>query len=43
VLAIFPKLGQRLDQPNGTLSGGERKMLVIARAMLGDPSTFGGQ
>ena len=29
VLAIFPKLGQRLDQPAGTLSGGERKMLAI--------------
>lgn len=37
VLTIFPKLGQRLDQPAGTLSGGERKMLAIARAMLGDP------
>ncbi|QIG95819.1 MULTISPECIES: ABC transporter ATP-binding protein [unclassified Bradyrhizobium] len=37
VLAIFPKLGQRLDQPAGTLSGGERKMLAIGRAMLGNP------
>jgi branched-chain amino acid transport system ATP-binding protein len=37
VLAIFPKLGQRLDQPAGTLSGGERKMLAISRAMLGEP------
>jgi len=37
VLAIFPKLGQRLDQPAGTLSGGERKMLAIGRAMLGYP------
>ncbi len=37
VLAIFPKLGQRLDQPAGTLSGGERKMLAIGRAMLGSP------
>lgn len=37
VLTIFPKLGQRLDQPAGTLSGGERKMLAIARAMLRDP------
>ena len=37
VLAIFPKLAQRLDQPAGTLSGGERKMLAIGRAMLGDP------
>lgn len=37
VLAIFPKLGERLQQPAGTLSGGERKMLAIARAMLGNP------
>jgi branched-chain amino acid transport system ATP-binding protein len=37
VLAIFPKLGQRLDQPAGTLSGGERKMLAIGRALLGEP------
>ncbi|RTM13584.1 MAG: ATP-binding cassette domain-containing protein, partial [Bradyrhizobiaceae bacterium] len=37
VLTIFPKLGQRLDQPAGTLSGGERKMLAIGRALLGDP------
>ncbi len=37
VLAIFPKLAERLDQPAGTLSGGERKMLAIGRAMLGDP------
>ena len=37
VLTIFPKLGQRLDQPAGTLSGGERKMLAIGRAMLGSP------
>jgi branched-chain amino acid transport system ATP-binding protein len=37
VLSIFPKLAQRLDQPAGTLSGGERKMLAIGRAMLGEP------
>ena len=37
VLSIFPKLGQRLDQPAGTLSGGERRMLAIGRAVLGDP------
>jgi branched-chain amino acid transport system ATP-binding protein len=34
VVEIFPKLGQRLDQVAGTLSGGERKMLAIARALL---------
>jgi branched-chain amino acid transport system ATP-binding protein len=37
VLEIFPKLGQRMDQVAGTLSGGERKMLAIGRAMLSDP------
>ncbi len=37
VLAMFPKLGKRLGQAAGTLSGGERKMLAIGRAMLGRP------
>jgi branched-chain amino acid transport system ATP-binding protein len=37
VLAWFPKLGQRLDQPAGTLSGGERKMLAIGRAVSSTP------
>jgi branched-chain amino acid transport system ATP-binding protein len=37
VLTIFPKLGHRLDQAAGTLSGGERKMLAIGRALLGNP------
>lgn len=37
VLDFFPKLGQRLAQPAGTLSGGERKMLAIGRALLGRP------
>ena len=37
VLAWFPKLAQRLDQPAGTLSGGERKMLAIGRAILSNP------
>ena len=37
VVALFPKLGQRLQQPAGTLSGGERKMLAIGRALLTRP------
>ena len=37
VLTVFPKLGQRLGQPAATLSGGERKMLAIGRALLSRP------
>jgi branched-chain amino acid transport system ATP-binding protein len=37
VLDFFPKLAQRLGQTAGTLSGGERKMLAIGRAVLGRP------
>ncbi len=37
VLQIFPKLADRLGQHAGTLSGGERKMLAIGRALLGEP------
>lgn len=37
VLDFFPKLAQRLDQTAATLSGGERKMLAISRALLGRP------
>lgn len=40
VLTIFPKLGDRLPQLAGTLSGGERKMLAISRALLGNPTTL---
>ena len=35
VLGFFPKLGARLGQTAATLSGGERKMLAISRALLG--------
>lgn len=37
VLSLFPKLSRRLDQAAGTLSGGERKMLAMARALLLKP------
>jgi branched-chain amino acid transport system ATP-binding protein len=34
---LFPRLGERMDQNAGTLSGGEQQMLAIARALMGDP------
>jgi branched-chain amino acid transport system ATP-binding protein len=37
VLTLFPKLAQRLSQRAGTLSGGERKMLAVGRALLSRP------
>lgn len=37
VLTLFPRLEERLKQPAGTLSGGERKMLAIARGLMSDP------
>ena len=37
VISFFPKLGDRMRQTAATLSGGERKMLAISRALLGRP------
>jgi branched-chain amino acid transport system ATP-binding protein len=37
VLALFPRLAERLGQRGGTLSGGEQQMLAIARALMGLP------
>jgi branched-chain amino acid transport system ATP-binding protein len=37
VLALFPRLSERLNQRGGTLSGGEQQMLAIARALMGRP------
>ncbi len=37
VLAMFPKLGERLRQAAGTLSGGEQQMLAIGRCLMGAP------
>ena len=33
----FPIVGKRLSQKAGTLSGGEQKMLIVSRALLGSP------
>jgi ABC-type branched-subunit amino acid transport system ATPase component len=37
VLGLFPRLGERLTQYGGALSGGEQQMLAIARGLLLDP------
>jgi branched-chain amino acid transport system ATP-binding protein len=37
VLALFPRLKERLMQRGGTLSGGEQQMLSIARALMARP------
>ena len=37
VLALFPRLRERLDQEAGTLSGGEQQMLAIARGLISKP------
>jgi len=37
VLELFPRLGERLKQHAGTLSGGEQQMLAIGRALMGKP------
>jgi branched-chain amino acid transport system ATP-binding protein len=37
VLALFPRLGERLDSLAGNLSGGEQQMLAIGRALMTRP------
>ncbi len=37
VFSLFPRLAERRNQLAGTLSGGERKMLAIARGMMSNP------
>ena len=34
---LFPRLGERIDQLAGTMSGGEQQMLAIARALMSSP------
>ena len=34
---LFPELAGRLDQPAGTLSGGEQQMLALSRVMMSRP------
>jgi ABC-type branched-subunit amino acid transport system ATPase component len=37
VLDYFPRLGERLNQSAGALSGGEQQMLAIGRGLMTDP------
>lgn len=37
IVSLFPRLGERLKQLGGKLSGGEQQMLAIGRALLGNP------
>jgi branched-chain amino acid transport system ATP-binding protein len=40
VLTYFPRLGERLSQIAGTMSGGEQQMLAIGRGIMTDPSVI---
>ena len=37
VYALFPRLKERRDQAAGTMSGGERQMLAVGRALMSSP------
>ena len=36
-MEVFPELADRIEQPAGTLSGGEQQMLALARVMMTRP------
>jgi branched-chain amino acid transport system ATP-binding protein len=37
LLALFPRLAERLRQTVGTMSGGEQQMVALARALMSEP------
>jgi branched-chain amino acid transport system ATP-binding protein len=40
VLALFPRLSERLDQVARTMSGGEQQMVAIGRALMSAPDSL---
>ncbi len=40
VVSIFPELSKRLKQRAGSLSGGERQMVAMSRALMMDPAVL---
>ncbi len=40
VFGYFPRLKERIDQPAGSLSGGEQQMLAISRALMNRPKVL---
>ncbi len=40
VTGMFPRLGERLKQRAGSLSGGERQMLALGRALMMEPKVL---
>ena len=40
ILGYFPWMGERRDQPAGTLSGGEQQMLALVRALVSNPKVL---
>ena len=37
VISLFPRIGERLSQQGGTMSGGEQQRVAIARALINEP------
>ncbi len=37
IVALFPRIGERLEQRAGTMSGGEQQQVAIARALMARP------
>lgn len=38
VFTLFPRLKERINQPAGTMSGGEQQMLAVSRALMAGPT-----